>query len=81
MSKDLNILPISPLHSFSFIEKEPPELRPAIMETCFLFIDLCDEVWVYLYPGVVSNGQTLEMYYCIATNKKMVYKIIENEGD
>ena len=51
------------------------------METCFLFIDLCDEVWVYLYPGVVSNGQTLEMYYCIAINKKMVYKIIENEGD
>ena len=40
------VLPISPLHLFSFIENENG-LREDIMAACFQVIKTCDELWVY----------------------------------
>jgi len=39
------ILPISPLHLFSFMEND--DKREEILQVCFRLIDICDEVWVY----------------------------------
>ena len=39
------ILPISPLHLFSFMEDDLQ--REEILQVCFRLIDICDEVWVY----------------------------------
>ena len=40
-----DILPISPLHLFSFMEND--DKREEILQVCFKIIDICDEVWVY----------------------------------
>jgi len=40
-----DILPISPLHLFSFMEDDLQ--REEILQVCFRLIDICDEVWVY----------------------------------
>ena len=40
-----DILPISPLHLFSFMEND--DKREEILQVCFRLIDICDEVWVY----------------------------------
>jgi len=39
------ILPISPLHLFSFMEDDLQ--REEILQVCFKIIDICDEVWIY----------------------------------
>ena len=39
------ILPISPLHLFSFMEND--DNREEILQVCFRLIDICDEVWIY----------------------------------
>jgi hypothetical protein len=39
------ILPISPLHLFSFMEND--DKREEILQVCFRLIDICDEVWIY----------------------------------
>jgi hypothetical protein len=39
------ILPISPLHLFSFMEDDLQ--REEMLQVCFRLIDICDEVWVY----------------------------------
>ena len=39
------ILPISPLHLFSFMEDDLQ--REEILQVCFRLIDICDEVWIY----------------------------------
>lgn len=41
------LLPISPLHLFSFYETEDQDIRDAVLQVCFRLIDLCDEVWMY----------------------------------
>ena len=40
-----DILPISPLHLFSFMEND--DNREEILQVCFRLIDICDEVWIY----------------------------------
>ena len=40
-----DILPISPLHLFSFMEND--EKREEILQVCYRLIDICDEVWIY----------------------------------
>jgi len=40
-----DILPISPLHLFSFMEDD--DNREEILRVCFRLIDICDEVWIY----------------------------------
>ena len=44
-------LPISPLHVFSYVELETPELRKEIMEVCFKLIRLCSVVYMYGHKG------------------------------
>ena len=45
LAKKGDILPISPLHLFSFMEDDLQ--REGILRVCFRLIDICDEVWVY----------------------------------
>lgn len=59
-------LPISPLHLFSFCEKD---LRSEIMDVCFSLIDLCDEVWVF----GKSEGCKTERAYALLNRKKVRY--------
>lgn len=61
-------LPISPLHSFLFIDEETPELRSEIMSVCYRLIDISDEVWVY----GDSEGCRLEKQYAEKVGKKIV---------
>jgi len=39
------MLPISPLHLFSFMDND--DKREEILQVCFRLIDICDEVWIY----------------------------------
>ena len=45
LAKGKNVLPISPLHLFSFMEDDGK--REEILQVCFRLIDICDEVWIY----------------------------------
>ena len=45
INKDNNIIPISPLHLFSFMEDD--SYRKEILDTCYKLIKFCDELWVY----------------------------------
>lgn len=66
------LLPVSPLHLFSFYETEDQDIRDAILRTCFHLIDICDEVWVY----GDSEGCQLEAAYA-----KMIGKVVRNQQD
>lgn len=46
MESEADILPISPLHHFSFLDNDDG-VRGAIMETCLHNIEHCAEVWVF----------------------------------
>ena len=70
MEKHENVLPISPLHMFSYIEEEKNEIRQEIMETCYDLIDDCEEVWIYIYDNKKSKGQSKEFIYALETFTK-----------
>ena len=57
------ILPISPLHLFSFMEDDLH--REEILQVCFRLIDICDEVWVY----GDSEGCRMELEYARSIGK------------
>ena len=59
------VLPISPLHLFSFMEDDSD--REEILQVCYDLIDMCDEAWFYMY-GDLSEGQIKELNYCNLTN-------------
>jgi len=63
-----DILPISPLHLFSFMEDD--DSREEILQVCFRLIDICDEVWVY----GDSDGCRKERDYAISRGKKVLNK-------
>ncbi len=54
------VLPISPLHLFSF-EKDDSK-REEILEVCYDLIDICDEFYIFEY-NQLSKGQMNEVYY------------------
>ncbi len=62
------MLPISPLHLFSFSEND--DARSEIMEVCYKLIDISDEVWIYGF----SEGCKLEKEYAIKNNKTIKSK-------
>lgn len=62
-----DILPISPLHLFMFIEKETPTLRKDIMTVCKQLIDKCEEVWIF----GDSSGCREEEQYAKRTGKRV----------
>lgn len=59
------ILPISPLHLFGFMEND--DRREDILKACFRLIDICDEVWLY----GDSEGCRREAYYARRSGKKV----------
>ncbi len=63
-----DILPISPLHLFSFMKDDSN--REEILQVCFRLIDICDEVWVY----GDSEGCRKEMEYALSIGKSVVIK-------
>lgn len=75
MSKNKDILPISPLHLWSFME-EDGIYRQEILLFCFNLIFISDEVWFYKY-GELSSGQRKELEYAKRADKRI--RIIEVE--
>lgn len=73
MEENKDILPISPLHLWSFME-EDGIYRQEILLFCFNLIFISDEVWFYKY-GELSSGQKKELEYAKLANKKI--RIIE----
>ena len=63
-----DILPISPLHLFSFMEDD--RQREEILQVCYRLIDICDEVWVC----GDSEGCGKEMNYALSRGKKVLNK-------
>ena len=63
-----DILPISPLHLFSFMDSD--KYREHIMFACFALIDICDEVRAY----GDNEGCREEMLYAVKKGKKVVVK-------
>ena len=63
-----DILPISPLHLFSFMEDDLQ--REEILHVCFRLIDICDEVWIY----GDSEGCEKERDYALSRGKKVLKK-------
>lgn len=64
ISKNNDILPISPLHLFSYLDDEKGK-RESIVQVCYRLIDICDEVWVY----GESEGCRLETSYAKSKGK------------
>jgi len=62
-----DILPLSPLHLFSFMSANPI-YEHLIMSTCFSMIDIADEVWFFNYDEL-SKGQTQELEYAKSKDK------------
>ena len=62
------LLPISPLHLFSFMDNDLQ--RGEILRVCFKLIDICDEVWVYGN----SEGCREEKAYALSQGKKIIDK-------
>ena len=58
-----DILPISPLHLFSFMEDD--DNREEILQVCYRLIDICDEVWIY----GDSEGCRMELEYARSIGK------------
>ena len=69
------ILPISPLHLFSFMEEDLK--REEILQVCFRLIDICDEVWIY----GDSEGCEKERDYALSRGKKVLNKCGDQNGE
>jgi hypothetical protein len=70
MKKHDNVLPISPLHMFSYIENDND--RDYILDACYQMIDMCAELWSY----GSSEGCDSEVYYAHKAGVKVVYKCL-----
>lgn len=73
ISKNNDILPLSPLHLFGFYGEDNPTIREPIMDTCFHLIDLADELWVYIYDMKQSPGQLREVRFALDAGKEVKY--------
>jgi len=70
------LLPISPLHLFSYIDEEDERLRNEIMEVCYRLIDLSDEVWIYGN----SEGCKMEKEYAELKGKEVIMLLGEKKS-
>lgn len=41
------VMPVSPIHMFSFLDDEEPDQREKALGYCLNLINDCDEVWVF----------------------------------
>ena len=67
-----NILPISPIHLFYYLDMDNG-IRKIISKTCYELIKICDEVYIYNY-GKLSPGQQEDYYFCSELDKPMTIK-------
>ena len=67
-----DIIPVSPLHLFSFMEND--DYREEIINICRDLIGMCDEVWVY----GKSSGCEYEMNYALSIGKHVEVKFLES---
>lgn len=73
----LGYLPLSPIHSFWFMEKESPEERGEILNICCDLIHLADEVWVFgdsegcLVEAVYANSIGTPVYLAKFEDKEI----------
>ena len=70
-----DILPISPLHLFSFMEDDLQ--REEILQVCYSLIDICDEVWIY----GDSEGCKREAEYAQRAGKVVMFEKIIPEQE
>ena len=70
-----DILPISPLHLFSFMEND--DNREEILQVCYRLIDICDEVWI----DGDSEGCEKEREYALSRGKKVLNKCGDQNGE
>lgn len=59
LDKNDDILPVSPLHLFIFMEND--NKREDILDMCQILLAGCDEVIFYMYKDGLSNGQIKEL--------------------
>ena len=71
IEEDDFILPISPLHCFSFLKDD--DKRNDIMSVCYDLIMISDEVWLY----GDSDGCHLEKQVALDMGKKVIIKYEE----
>ena len=72
-----NVLPVSPIHLFSFVEDEKG-IRDDIIAMCFDLIDICDEVWL-IDMNDDSVGMAIEKNYAKLGNKIVRYYTYNGE--
>lgn len=63
-----DILPISPLHLFSYMETD--DERENIMNVCYKLIEICPDFWSY----GKSDGCQAELAYATHIHRKIVDK-------
>ena len=66
-----DVLFISPLHLFSYFDKEEGKFRQPILNFCYSLIDECDEIWIY----GLSDGCISERDYAREVGTKIVWKV------
>jgi hypothetical protein len=66
-----DVLFISPLHLFSYFDKEEDGFRQPILNFCFSLIDECDEIWIL----GLSDGCIAERNYAKEVGTKIVWKV------
>lgn len=69
--KHPDVIFLSPLHLFSYMEGETPEQREEVMDICFNMILISDEVWSY----GDSAGCSLEKKFAIDQGKPCINMI------
>lgn len=75
-----NVLPVSPIHLFSFISEHDEEnYRDNIMEYCKHMIADCDVVRIYVYNYRISEGQHEELMYAIRAGKEIEFVRVEGK--
>ena len=77
------VIPISPLHLFSYIQDETSGQRTEIMEICKILIDICHkhndngpDVYVYDY-GKLVGGQLDEFVHCFNNKYETEFREVE----
>lgn len=75
--REENIIPISPLHLFSFYDEEP-KYREKILEVCFDLESISDGGYYYMYGkeennyDKLSSGQKQEYDFSFAVEKSFI---------
>lgn len=78
--KEHGVLPISPLHLFSFIEEEDDMLRDMIMDICFNLIRSSSDILYCFGNFATSSGCYDEWHYARTLGKPTYLKDVKFEN-